>query len=143
MQNLINTQCPRAVIAPLIFYNNQTSLSNDGRVTGYPLAMSIANITCENQYLDEGHVLLAILPIIISTEASHERRLQIFHECLDVVLKPLKEASFKGLALTDPHDDEHWVFPLLYAYVCDHPKGCKVSCLSSCYTCRYIQILSL
>jgi hypothetical protein len=105
--------------------------------------MSIANITCENQYLDEGHVLLAILPIIISTEASHERRLQIFHECLDVVLKPLKEASFKGLALTDPHDDEHWVFPLLYAYVCDHPKGCKVSCLSSCYTCRYIQILSL
>jgi hypothetical protein len=62
---------------------------------------------------------------------------------LDVVLKPLKEASFKGLALTDPHDDEHWVFPLLYAYVCDHPKGCKVSCLSSCYTCRYIQISSL
>jgi hypothetical protein len=39
--------------------------------------MSIANIACENQYLDEGHVLLAILPIISSTEASHERRLQM------------------------------------------------------------------
>ncbi len=143
MHNLINTQCPGAVLAPLIFYSDQTSLSNDGRVTGYPLVMSIANIACENRYLDEGHVLLAILPIISSTEASHERRLQIFHECLDVVLKPLKEASFKGLALTDPHGDEQWVFPLLYAYVCDHLEGCKVCCLSPCYMCRYIQISSL
>ncbi len=105
--------------------------------------MSITNIACENWYLDEGHVLLAILPIISFTEASHERRLQIFHECLDVVFKPLKEASFKGLALIDPHNDEHWVFPLRYAYVCDHPKGCKVCCLSSCYTCKYIHISSL
>jgi hypothetical protein len=78
MQNLINTQCPGAVVTPLIFYNDQTSLSNDGRVTGYPLVMSITNITCENQYLDEGHVLLAILPVISSIEASHERRLQYF-----------------------------------------------------------------
>jgi hypothetical protein len=138
MQNLINTQCPGAVVAPLIFYNDQTSLSNDGRMIGYPLVMSIANITCENQYLDEGHVLLAILLIISSTKASHENRLQVFHECLDVVHKPLKEASFKGLALTDPHGDEHWVFPLLYVYVCNHFEGCKVCCLSSCYTCKYI-----
>jgi hypothetical protein len=75
--------------------------------------------------------------------SSHERRLQVFHECLDVVLKPLKEANFKGLSLTNPHSDEHWVFLLLYAYVCDQPKGCKVCCLSSFYTCKYIQILSL
>ncbi|CAM6050719.1 unnamed protein product, partial [Sphagnum compactum] len=137
MQNLINTQCPGAVVAQLIFYSDQTSLSNDGRVTGYPLVMSIANIACENRYLDEGHVLLAILPIISSTDASHERRLQIFHECLDVVLKPLKEASFKGLALTDPHGDEHWVFPLLYAYVCDHPEGCKVTCTYDTNQCQH------
>jgi len=109
----------------------------------YPLVMSIANITCENWYLDEGHVLLAILPIISSTKASHERRLQVFHECLDVVFKPLKEASFKGLALIDPHSDEHWVFPLLYAYVYNHLEGYKVCCLSSCYTYKYIHILSL
>jgi hypothetical protein len=99
--------------------------------------MSIANIAYENWYLDEGHVLLAILLVISSIKASHERRLQVFHECLDVVLKSLKEANFKGLALIDPHGDEHWVFPLLYAYVCDHHEGCNVCCLSSCYTCKY------
>jgi hypothetical protein len=57
----------RGVIAKLIFYNDQTFLSNDGRVIGYPLVMSIANIACENWYSDEGHVLLANLPIISST----------------------------------------------------------------------------
>jgi hypothetical protein len=70
--------------------------------------MSITNIACENWYLDEGHVLLAILPIISFTKASHEKRLQVFHECLDVVFKPLKEASFKGFVLINPHSDEHW-----------------------------------
>jgi hypothetical protein len=123
MQNLIDTQCPRVVVVPLIFYNNQTSLSNDEKVTRYPLMMSIANIACENWYLDEGHVLLAILLVIFSIEASHEKRLQVFHECLVVIFKPLKEASFKGLALPNPHGDEHWVFPLLYAYVYDHLEG--------------------
>jgi hypothetical protein len=54
--------------------------------------MSIENIASENWYLDEGHVLLAILLVIFFTKTSHEKRLQVFHECLDVVLKPLKEA---------------------------------------------------
>ncbi len=80
---------------------------------------------------------MAILLVISSTETSHEKKLQIFHECLDVVLKPLKEANFKGLALTNPYSDEHWVFPLLYAYVYNHPEGCKVCCLSLCCTCKY------
>ncbi len=143
MQNLINTQCPRVTIVPLIFYSNQTSLSNDGKVIEYPLMMSITNIGCKTWYLDEGHVLFAILPVISSTKSSHERRLQIFHECLDVNLKLLKESNFKGLSLIDPRGDEHWVFPLLYAYVCDHFEGCKMCCLSSCHKCKYIQILSL
>ncbi len=123
MQNFINTQCLGVVVVPLIFYSNQTSLSNDEKVTRYPLMMSIANIACENWYFDEGHVLLAILLVIFPIETSHEKRLQVFHECLDVIFKPLKEASFKGLALTNPHSDEHWVFPLLYAYVYDHLEG--------------------
>jgi hypothetical protein len=63
MQNLINTQ-RLGVVVPLIFYNNQTSLSNDERVIRYPLMMSIANTACENRYLDKGHVLLAILLLI-------------------------------------------------------------------------------
>jgi hypothetical protein len=67
IHNLMNTRCLGVIVVPLILYNDQTFLSNDRRVTWYPLGMSIANIACENQYLDEGHVLLAILSVISST----------------------------------------------------------------------------
>ncbi len=56
----------------------------------YPLVMSMANIACKNWYLNEGHVLLATILVISSIETSHEKRLQVFHECLDVAFKPLK-----------------------------------------------------
>ena len=81
------------MIAPLIFYSDQTSLSKDGKVNGHPLVLSIGNISCENRYLDEGHALLAILPILPTTESTHLERLQLFQSCLEHVLKPLKDAS--------------------------------------------------
>jgi hypothetical protein len=60
MQGYANSKCDRAVVAPLILYNNQTSLSKNTKVIGHPFVMSIT--TCENRSLDEGHALLAILP---------------------------------------------------------------------------------
>lgn len=40
------------VIAPLIFYNNQITLSSDGKVTSYPLMLFLSKIACEDIYLD-------------------------------------------------------------------------------------------
>jgi hypothetical protein len=54
-------------VAGLIFYCDQTTLSNDRRVVGCPLLMSLANIACENRSLLAGHVLLAILPIVMNS----------------------------------------------------------------------------
>jgi hypothetical protein len=50
MQKHIN--CEGEVIAPLIFYNNQTTLSSNGKVTRYPLMLSLGKIACEDIYLD-------------------------------------------------------------------------------------------
>jgi len=91
LQKLINTE--GAIIAPLIFYSNQTSLSRDGKVSGHPLVLSIGNISCESRYLDERHALLAIFPILPSIESTHLERLQLFQSCLEHVLKPLKDAN--------------------------------------------------
>ncbi len=44
--------CKGGVIAPLIFYNNQTTLSNDGKVTKCLLMLSLGKISCEDIYLD-------------------------------------------------------------------------------------------
>lgn len=32
----------------------------------------------------------------------------------------------RGTSMTNPHGVERFVFPLLFAYVCDRPKGYKV-----------------
>ena len=53
-------------MAGLIFYSDQTTLSNDRRVAGYPLVISLANIACENRSLPAGHVLLVVLPIVMN-----------------------------------------------------------------------------
>jgi hypothetical protein len=59
---------------------------------------------------------------------SQDRKLEMFQECLDIILQPLKAASHEGVALIDPFGTPQFVHPLLYAYACDHPEGCKVSC---------------
>jgi hypothetical protein len=63
----VNSKCDGVVVAPLILYSDQTSLSKNTKVTGHLFVMSIANITCENRYLDEGHALLAVLPVLPSS----------------------------------------------------------------------------
>jgi hypothetical protein len=50
-----------------LILNDQTILSNDRRVAGYPLVMSLANIVCENRSLPPGHVLLVVLPIVMNS----------------------------------------------------------------------------
>ena len=43
------------VVAPLILYDDKTSLSNSGKVSGHPIYFSIANISCKDRYLREVH----------------------------------------------------------------------------------------
>jgi hypothetical protein len=88
MQGYANSKCDRAVVAPLILYNNQTSLSKNTKVIGHPFVMSIT--TCENRSLDEGLVSnTAFFPSIVP----HKKQLAIFQKCLAYVLQALKEAS--------------------------------------------------
>lgn len=47
-----------------MLYSDQTSLSNNRRINGYPMVMSIGNIACDLREGDEGHCLLAVLPIL-------------------------------------------------------------------------------
>jgi len=62
MQDFINLQCIGVVISPLIFYSDQTCLSNNTRISGYPLVMTIGNISLENKREFNGHELLVVPP---------------------------------------------------------------------------------
>ena len=56
-----------SIIASLIFYNDQTSLSNDRRVFGYPIYMSLTNIPYEKLTSSTRHQFIAIFPILTNS----------------------------------------------------------------------------
>jgi hypothetical protein len=94
MQDYIN--CLKGVITPLILYSNVTFLSNNGKVTRYPLVLSLGNIACELWSQEKGHMLLVVLPMISTANIpSHQWRLHIFHQCFKKTLELSKWFSFK------------------------------------------------
>ncbi|GAQ87356.1 hypothetical protein KFL_003470130 [Klebsormidium nitens] len=64
MQDHINKQCADAVIAAMILYSDATTLSNDRRTSGWPLVLSLANISFENRSKKPSHGLMALFPIV-------------------------------------------------------------------------------
>ncbi len=91
----MNSEHEGGVIAPLIFYSDKTSLSKGGKVSGHPIYLTLGNISCENRYFPEGHCLLAILPDFSTQALTHLQWLEAFQRCLEIVLQPLKKASFE------------------------------------------------
>lgn len=64
MQKHVDKSCMGAVVAALIAYSDQTSLSNDQRVSAWPLMLTAANIPLEQRGQPNGHVLMAVFQIL-------------------------------------------------------------------------------
>jgi hypothetical protein len=100
MRNYYNRICQGSVVAPLILYSDQTTLSNNSRVSGYPLVLTLANVSCELRGEKSSHILLGVLPVISARDLpSHQRRLEIFQKCLEKILEPLKRLSHRCVFL--------------------------------------------
>lgn len=75
-------------------------------------------------------------------DLSTSKKLEYLHQSLEIIFTSLKEASFTGLPLLDPSGEPQIVYPLLFAYICDHPESCKITasydtnlCQSPCSRC--------
>jgi hypothetical protein len=55
-------------------------------------------------------------------------KLEILHKCLEIVLEPLKEASYSGYYMKDPFGNPQWVFPRICLYICDQTEGSRITC---------------
>jgi len=95
-----------------------------------------------NKASNNAYLLLALLPI---PKFMHPKKkicgileARLFHECLDLILQPLKEAAKAGHLMLDPLGQQHWCFMPLASYIVDTPEsalvsgvGCKTSSVTT------------
>ncbi|KAG1881763.1 hypothetical protein C8R48DRAFT_550766, partial [Suillus tomentosus] len=106
---------------------NITSLTGD-RVA-HPLLMSLANIHMKIRLKSSSNafVLTALLPV---PKFIHKKKRmrgvledRLVHQCLDIVLEPLKQAARSGIMLSDPIGHSHYCFTPLASYIADTPEA--------------------
>ncbi|CAI5461430.1 unnamed protein product [Closterium sp. Yama58-4] len=114
------------VVAALIASSDVTHLSHNGRQKVWPLQLTVANIPRDARWKDTSRSLVALLPMP-DGDLPASVKTALFNKCLDIVFEPLISASYSGAAMNDPNGVERIVYPLMYAYVCDYPEGCKVT----------------
>ena len=54
---------------------------------------------------------------------------RLFHQCLDVVLEPLKQAARIGRMMSDPVGNIRYCFTPLVSYIVDTPEACMLACV--------------
>ncbi|KAF9050530.1 hypothetical protein BJ165DRAFT_1342609 [Panaeolus papilionaceus] len=106
---------PQATLLGVILSSDKTNISSGtGARYAHPLLLSLANLSKDyrNKATSHAFVLLALLPI---PKFIHRKRkirgileARLFHQCLDIILKPLKVAAQAGHMLSDPLGYTRW-----------------------------------
>ncbi|KAF8553694.1 hypothetical protein OG21DRAFT_1485200 [Imleria badia] len=112
---------------------NVTKISG-GRVA-HPLLISLANINMgvRNKGSSHGFLLLALLPIAQFTYP--KKRIQsvlsawLFHQCLDIIIDPLKKAAAIGRMMSDPRGNLRYCFTPLVSCIVDTPEAAMMGCV--------------
>ncbi|KAF9035863.1 hypothetical protein BJ165DRAFT_1355211, partial [Panaeolus papilionaceus] len=113
-----------ATLLGTVLSSDKTNISSGtGNRVAHPLLISLANIAAEfrNKATNHAFLLLALIPIprFIYPKSKIRGVLEarLFHQCLDLVLHPLKEAARVGIMLSDPLGNSRWCFTPCAAYI--------------------------
>lgn len=106
-----------------------------GNRVAHPLLISLANINMDFRVKASNHLfqLLALLPIprfICHKKLKGVLESRLFHECLDIVLAPLKKAAEFGIMMTDPLGWKRFCYTPLAGYIVDTPESALIACVA-------------
>ncbi|KAG1859222.1 hypothetical protein F4604DRAFT_1684696 [Suillus subluteus] len=110
-----------------------TALSGD-RVA-HPLLISLANIHMATWLKSSSNAFLltALLPVPKFVHKNKRMRglLQdwLIHNCLSIVLEPLKLAARNGVMMSDPIGCSRYCFTMLASYIADTPEAMMLACV--------------
>lgn len=126
----------RATLCGVILSSNKTHITNvcGGRVT-HPLLISLANIKMDvrNNGFLHAFLLLALMPIEKFTHPVSRMHsvlsTQLFHQCLNTILKPLKQVARIGRMMSDPARNLRYCFIPLVLYIVNMLEACMLTCV--------------
>ncbi|KAF8438820.1 hypothetical protein L210DRAFT_853522, partial [Boletus edulis BED1] len=112
---------------------NITRIAGGG--VAHPLLISLANIkmSVRNKGSSHAFLLLALLPI---TQFTHPKKrmcsildMCLFHQCLDIILDPLKKAATIGRMMSDPCGNLRYCFTPLVSCIVDTLEAAMMGCV--------------
>ena len=137
--NVPKSQLPAgATLLGTVLSSDKTNISVlTGDHVAHPLLISLTNIKMDTQLKLSSHAFLLAALLPVPKFVHNNKRMKgvlearLIHQCLDIVLEPLKHAAKLGVMLSDAWGYSRYCFTPIASYIVDTPEAAMLAGVSS------------